>query len=116
MSSPGLNALQVTLIGCCVLLTMVGLTYIFARCKPVYLLDYHCYKPPDRQVIPLFDTFCSQVMKPTTQLCSDGLSAAAPPEHPVLSEESRLTCIIMCRFKMPHQKFLELSRNCGVSI
>ena len=52
-----LNALQVTLIGCCVLLTMVGLTYIFARCKPVYLLDYHCYKPPDRQVLLLLTPF-----------------------------------------------------------
>ena len=76
-SSSDLNALQVTLIGCCVLLTVVGLTYVFARCKPVYLLDYHCYKPPDRQVLCLCDTFCSQAMESITRPCSDALSAAA---------------------------------------
>ena len=39
---------QITFIGCCILLTIVALTYLFARSKPVYLIDYHCYKPPDR--------------------------------------------------------------------
>lgn len=34
--------------GCCLLLTMVALTYLFSRSKPVYLVDYHCYRPPDR--------------------------------------------------------------------
>lgn len=42
------TVLQVSFITCCVLLTVVALTYAFARLKPVYLLDYHCYKPPDR--------------------------------------------------------------------
>ncbi|CAL5229859.1 g13269 [Coccomyxa viridis] len=55
---------MITFIGCCILLTIVALTYLFARSKPVYLIDYHCYKPPDR-------------------------------------------------LKMPHQTFLELSKNCG---
>lgn len=39
---------QVAFMGCCLLLTMVALTYLFSRSKPVYLVDYHCYRPPDR--------------------------------------------------------------------
>ena len=66
-AEPSNVGMQITFMSCCVLLTIVALTYIFARSKPVYLIDYHCYKPPDR-------------------------------------------------LKMPHQKFLELSRNCGVRL
>ena len=66
-AEPSKFGMQITFMGCCVLLTIVALTYIFARSKPVYLIDYHCYKPPDR-------------------------------------------------LKMPHQKFLELSHNCGVRL
>lgn len=34
--------------GCSLLLTMVALTYLFSRSKPVYLVNFHCYRPPDR--------------------------------------------------------------------
>jgi len=27
---------------------MVALTYLFSRSKPVYLVNFHCYRPPDR--------------------------------------------------------------------
>lgn len=36
--------------GCSLLLTMVALTYLFSRSKPVYLVNFHCYRPPDRRV------------------------------------------------------------------
>ena len=37
--------------GCSLLLTMVALTYLFSRSKPVYLVNFHCYRPPDRCVL-----------------------------------------------------------------
>ena len=39
---------QVTFMTCCLLLTTVALTYVFTRSKPVYLLEYHCFKPDDK--------------------------------------------------------------------
>jgi 3-ketoacyl-CoA synthase len=42
--------MQVTFMACCLLLTMVASVYVFSRSKPVYLLDYHCYKPPEEWV------------------------------------------------------------------
>lgn len=42
-----LCAWQITFMTCCLLLTIVASVYVFTRSKPVYLLDYHCYKPPD---------------------------------------------------------------------
>ncbi|EIE21149.1 hypothetical protein COCSUDRAFT_48294 [Coccomyxa subellipsoidea C-169] len=43
---------QITFMACCLLLTMVASVYVFSRSKPVYLLDYHCYKPPDELKMP----------------------------------------------------------------
>lgn len=36
----------VTFALCCLLLVVVAATYIATRSRPVYLLGYHCYKPP----------------------------------------------------------------------
>jgi len=36
--------------GCCLLLAIMAVTYVLTRTKPVYLINYHCYKPPDRSV------------------------------------------------------------------
>jgi len=43
----------VTFGACCVLLLGVGLAYIMTRSKPVYLVDYHCYKAPARSAASL---------------------------------------------------------------
>ena len=40
--------LQVVFMTCCLLLAIVAVTYVLTRTKPVYLINYHCYKPPDR--------------------------------------------------------------------
>ena len=40
--------LQVMFLACCLLLVLVAVTYVLTRKKPVYLVDYHCYKPPNR--------------------------------------------------------------------
>ncbi len=44
------SALQVVFMGCCLLLAVVAVTYVLTRTKPVYLMNYHCYKAPDRSV------------------------------------------------------------------
>ncbi|CAL8469239.1 g8780 [Coccomyxa elongata] len=43
---------MITFMTCCLLLTIVASVYVFTRSKPVYLLDYHCYKPPDELKMP----------------------------------------------------------------
>lgn len=30
----------------CALLAVVAATYVFTRSRPVYLLSFHCFKPP----------------------------------------------------------------------
>ena len=37
---------QVTFGLTCALLVFVAATYMFTRTRPVYLLNYHCFKPP----------------------------------------------------------------------
>ena len=37
--------------GCCLLLAVMAVTYVLTRKKPVYLMNYHCYKAPDRFVL-----------------------------------------------------------------
>lgn len=39
-------ASQVTFGLTCALLVFVAATYMFTRTRPVYLLNYHCFKPP----------------------------------------------------------------------
>ena len=52
------NALQVVFMGCCLLLAVMAVAYVLTRTKPVYLMNYYCYKAPDRSV-PLFHDFVS---------------------------------------------------------
>ena len=35
---------------CSLLLTCLALTYVLTRAKPVYLRDFHVFKPPDEYV------------------------------------------------------------------
>lgn len=49
----GCYTLQVTFIASCGMLLGVALTYIFTRSKPVYLVDFHCFRPPQRSVLCL---------------------------------------------------------------
>jgi 3-ketoacyl-CoA synthase len=37
---------MVTFVLSCLLLVFVAATYVFTRSRPVYLLNYHCFKPP----------------------------------------------------------------------
>lgn len=37
---------QVTFGLTCALLVFVAATYMFTRTRPVYLLNFHCFKPP----------------------------------------------------------------------
>jgi hypothetical protein len=41
---------QVTFCLCSLLLTCLALTYVLTRAKPVYLRDFHVFKPPDECV------------------------------------------------------------------
>ncbi|KAA6424520.1 MAG: beta-ketoacyl-coa synthase family [Trebouxia sp. A1-2] len=41
---------MVVFMGCCLLLAIMAVTYVLTRTKPVYLINYHCYKPPDRSM------------------------------------------------------------------
>eukprot|EP00891_Asterochloris_glomerata_P003272 jgi/Astpho2/3272/e_gw1.00053.8.1_t len=54
---------MVMFLACCLLLVLVAVTYVLTRKKPVYLVDYHCYKPPNR-------------MKATRQAFKDGSRAS----------------------------------------
>jgi hypothetical protein len=45
---PALPLLQVTFVLCCLLLAFAAATYIYTRSRPVYLLNYHCFKPPTK--------------------------------------------------------------------
>ena len=44
------HALQVVFMGCCLLLAVMAVAYVLTRTKPVYLMNYYCYKAPDRSV------------------------------------------------------------------
>ena len=44
------DALQVVFMGCCLLLAVMAVAYVLTRTKPVYLMNYYCYKAPDRSV------------------------------------------------------------------
>ena len=46
----GPGAAQVTFVFCAVLLVILSITYVLTRAKPVYLLNYAVYRPPDRWV------------------------------------------------------------------
>ncbi|KAI3435763.1 hypothetical protein D9Q98_001821 [Chlorella vulgaris] len=37
---------MVTFVLCCLLLVFAAATYVFTRSRPVYLLNFHCFKPP----------------------------------------------------------------------
>lgn len=43
-----MHTVQVVFMGCCLLLAIVAVTYVLTRTKPVYLINYHVYRPPDR--------------------------------------------------------------------
>lgn len=45
-----LDLLQVVFMGCCLLLAVMAVAYVLTRTKPVYLMNYYCYKAPDRFV------------------------------------------------------------------
>ena len=38
--------LQVTFVLTCLLLVLVSAAYVFTRSRPVYLLNFRCFKPP----------------------------------------------------------------------
>lgn len=42
------SIVQVSFIAGCSLLIFAAAAYIFTRKRPVYLLNYHCFKPNDR--------------------------------------------------------------------
>ena len=42
----GLSAMQVTFVVCACSLSIVVAALVFFRTKPVYLLNFSCYKPP----------------------------------------------------------------------
>jgi 3-ketoacyl-CoA synthase len=48
---------MVMFMGCSLLLVLVAATYVFTRTKPVYLVDFYCYKPPSKLMMPQ-DDFC----------------------------------------------------------
>ena len=56
---------------CCLLLTTVALTYVFTRSKPVYLIDYHCYKPPDRYACCSFQQTTASKSMRTLDKCTE---------------------------------------------
>ena len=43
-----LPCMQVTVTGCSLLLSLAVLGYILLQTRPVYLIDFHIYRPPDR--------------------------------------------------------------------
>ena len=42
------TAMQVTVAGCSLLLSLAVLGYILLQTRPVYLIDFQLYRPPDR--------------------------------------------------------------------
>ena len=37
---------MVTFVLTCLVLSFAAATYVFTRSRPVYLLNFHCFKPP----------------------------------------------------------------------
>lgn len=37
---------MVTFVITCLVLSFAAATYVFTRSRPVYLLNFHCFKPP----------------------------------------------------------------------
>ena len=46
LPTPADDNTQVTFVLTCLLLGVVAATYVFTRSRPVYLLNFHCFKPP----------------------------------------------------------------------
>ncbi len=40
---------QVSFVLSCLVLVFVAATYVSTRSRPVYLLNYHCFKPPSKR-------------------------------------------------------------------
>lgn len=51
--SPPLPPRQVTFVLTCLVLSFVAAAYVFTRSRPVYLLNFHCFKPPAKCVLGL---------------------------------------------------------------
>ena len=45
---PSPPLLQVTFVLTCLLLVLVSAAYVFTRSRPVYLLNFRCFKPPSK--------------------------------------------------------------------
>ena len=50
--------------GCCLLLAVMAVAYVLTRTKPVYLMNYYCYKAPDRSV-----TLSPRSESPSSESC-----------------------------------------------
>jgi 3-ketoacyl-CoA synthase len=94
--------LQVTFCLCSLLLTCLALTYVLTRAKPVYLRDFHVFKPPNECVLT----------DDHTLPCNRALCRACCSAVP------HLTCIpvgtLICRLKISRDLFVELSKKSGV--
>ena len=49
---------QATFMGCILLLTGIAVMYVVTRAKPVYLMNYHVYRPPARSASSQFLLKC----------------------------------------------------------
>ena len=71
------------LIAACIILTVVVVAYIMSRARPVYLLDFHVYKPRDDLKMPSA-TFLqhSRKCKVASGLCAGALALLQGWEAP----------------------------------
>lgn len=95
-----MDPLQVTFCLCSLLLTCLALTYVLTRAKPVYLRDFHVFKAPDECAPP---RPCRWLLQSSS--CAD----RTPP-----SDSSLTQSLTMCRLKITHDMFVELSKKSGV--
>ena len=103
--------------GCSLLLTMVALTYLFSRSKPVYLVNFHCYRPPDRRAPTRGLRGRGRSWLTWVALCGSCVALRAcrhdfRGQIGLLRAKQALRGV--CRMKMTLQEFVELSKASGV--
>ena len=79
--------------GCCLLLAVMAVTYVLTRTKPVYLMNYFCYKAPDRSVSMLLGDIDSQAVPKWLCLCHILNNNAADMHHLFRHEHTKLSAL-----------------------
>lgn len=117
---------QVTFVVTCSAIVFAAATYLFTRTRPVYLMNYYCYKPPPEYVVPCGCFFWfrggvgegaagngwSSLARPV--VLSAPCTAVGPEDCGSIHIHDPGFSLRLCRLKVTHEYFMEHSKKIGV--